>query len=82
MQPMEHLRGKHVVVCTPTRLPLHTIRSIPVSAPFQVRLLLFFLQMNFLIHLRVRATRKKYYMLLCIGFASSLNGVSFHQHVK
>ena len=37
VQPMEHLRGKDVVVCTPPpRLPVQRIMVIPASAPFQV----------------------------------------------
>lgn len=43
VQPMEHLRGKDVVVvCTPpTRLPVQRIMIIPASAPFQVWLCYF-----------------------------------------
>ncbi|KAH0913087.1 hypothetical protein HID58_036408 [Brassica napus] len=37
LKPMEHLRGKDVVVCTPPpRLPVQRIMVTPASAPFQV----------------------------------------------
>lgn len=67
VQPMEHLRGKDVVVvCTPPPLPVQRIMIIPASAPFQVWLcnfplpFFFFLSYRWIfLYIFVCATKKK-----------------------